>query len=191
VERSFDNWAMAVTKDMEYMDGPLVTDRTHFFKFYGAYSFPFGLTVGSVVNLMSGTPFTETWYVWNAYFYPYNRGYSMDDSGNLVQERMPFLWFANAYAEYNLRLADKFTIQFNVNVDNLFNVGTARYYYRWKTYYGIDVSEAEMLAGGWDITDTDSVTGEGIRNYVEDSQWKMESQFYPPISIRLGVKFIF
>ena len=191
VERSFDNWAMAVTKDMEYMDGPLVTDRTHFIKFYGAYTFPFGLTLGSVVNAMSGTPFTETWYVWNAYFYPYNRGYSMDDSGNLVQERMPFLWFANAYAEYNLRLADKFTIQFNVNVDNLFNVGTARYKYRWKTYYGIDVTEAEMLAGGWDITDTDPVTGQNIRNYEPDSQWGMESQFYPPISIRLGVKFIF
>lgn len=185
VERSFDNWAMAVTLDPSvYLDGPLVTDRTHFFKFYGAYTFPFGLTVGSVVNAMSGTPFSETWYFWNTYFYPYNRGYSMDASGNLVQERMPFLWFCNAYAEYNLRIAGKYTIQLNVNVDNLFNIGTARYLGRYKTYYGLDVSEDMVLAGNWDLNTPDI-------NYLLDDQYRKESQFYPPISVRLGVKFIF
>ena len=192
VERSFDNWAMAqsmaadgvVTGNLEALDGPLVTDRTHFFKFYGAYTFPFGLTAGAVVNAMSGTPFSETWYYWNTYIYPYNRGYYMDDSGNLVQERMPFLWFCNAYVEYNLRLADKFTIQLNVNVDNLFNVGTARYKGRYKTYYGLDVTEDMVLAAGWDLTTPDI-------NYLKQDDYRLESNFYPPISLRLGVKFIF
>lgn len=184
VERNFDNWAMAVTKDLEYMDGPLVTDRTHFFKFYGAYTFPFGLTFGAVVNAMSGTPFTETWSILNTPWYPYNRGYYMDASGNLVQERMSFLWFCNAYAEYNLRIAGKYTIQLNVNVDNLFDIATARYLGRYKTYYGLDVTEEMVLGKAFDLN-TPNI------NYVLDSQYRKESQFYPPISVRLGVKFIF
>jgi hypothetical protein len=185
VERSFDNWAMAVTKDLEPMDGPLVTDRTHFLKVYGAYTFPFRLTVGAVINAMSGTPFTENWSVWNSYFYPYNRGYSTDpDTGDIVQIRTPFLWFCNAYVEYNLRLADRYTIQLNINVDNLFDISTARNYDRYRTYRGLSVTEDQMLNKTWNLTDPEV-------GHVEDSAYRMETSFYPPISLRLGVKFIF
>ena len=185
VERSFDNWAMAFTKDLTELDGPLVTDRTHFLKIYGAYTFPFRLTLGAVINATSGTPFTETWYIWNTYQYPYNRGYSTDpDNGDLVQKRTPFLWFCNAYAEYNLRLADKYTIQFNVNVDNLFDISTARNYYRWRTYYGLQVTEAQRLQNNWELMDPDV-------GFVEEDAYRMETDFYGPISVRLGVKFIF
>jgi hypothetical protein len=191
VERSFDNWAMAqcfaedgqISNELKPLDGPLVTDRPHFFKLYGAYTFPFGLTTGVVVNAMSGTPFTETWYFWQTYFYPYNRGYHMDENGNLVQERMPFLWFANAYAEYNLRIGEKYTLQLNVNVDNLFDTKTARYMGRYKTYYGMDITEQMVL-------DTFDLTVPNI-NYLLDDSYKKKSSFYPPISVRLGVKFIF
>ncbi|OGD22694.1 MAG: hypothetical protein A2W03_16470, partial [Candidatus Aminicenantes bacterium RBG_16_63_16] len=94
VERNFDMWFLAYDKNLNPIDGPLATDRPHVFKLYGAYTFPFRLTVGALVNAMSGTPLTEYWNLDGNYM-PYNRG-------NLG--RMPFLWFGNLYAEYSLRV---------------------------------------------------------------------------------------
>ncbi|MCJ7612757.1 MAG: hypothetical protein MUP19_10890, partial [Candidatus Aminicenantes bacterium] len=108
---NFDTWYYAYDKNLNPVDGPLATDRPHVFKLYGAYTFPFRLTVGALVNAMSGTPTTEYWHL-ESPFMPYNRG-------NLG--RTPFLWFANLYAEYSLRLG-KTSLIFNVNVDNVFNV---------------------------------------------------------------------
>ncbi|MDH7513847.1 MAG: TonB-dependent receptor [Clostridiales bacterium] len=192
VERMFDNWAMAVTKDLGYIDGPLPTDRPHFFKAYGAYTFPFRLTIGAVVNAMSGVPFTETWSILGTYWYPFNRHYYRDESGNLKQKRTPFHWIANVYAEYNLRLG-KYTLNFNVNVDNIFDVKTAHRLYNYRTLYGLNVSEAEVLSKNWDLT----VPSASYRNYVQDPRWMKEMNFYGSpgygsrIAARLGVKFIF
>ncbi|MCK4430687.1 MAG: TonB-dependent receptor [Candidatus Aminicenantes bacterium] len=184
VERSFDNWAMAVTLDPSvYLDGPLVTDRTHFFKFYGAYTFPFGLTIGSVINAMSGTPITETWSVLGTYWYPFNYGYTREADGSLKKSRTPFLWFSNIYAEYNLKLG-KYRLNLNVNVDNLFDIATSRRLYNYRTLTGLAVSEDLVLSKNWDL-DTPDI------NYTQHPRWMMEQDFYPPISVRLGIKFIF
>ncbi len=186
VERMFDNWAMAVTKDLSYIDGTLPTDRTHFFKFYGAYTFPFRLTIGTVLNAMSGVPFTETWPVLGAYFYPFSRGKERNGiTGNDIKSnRTPFLWFTNAYAEYNLRLAGKYTLQFNVNVDNLFNLNIAQRLYEYRNYNQLSVDEDTVLSGNWDLTSADY-------GYEQDPRYKMKLQFQAPIAVRLGVKFIF
>jgi hypothetical protein len=173
VERYFDLWHLAYTKDLDPQDGPLPTDRTHQFKFYGSYVFPFGVTVGTVINGVSGTPVTEEWTVEANGYYPYNRG-------NLG--RTPFLFFANLYAEYNLRFAEKYTLQFNVNVDNVLNTGTARRIWSRKTSGRVDVSEDELLSKNWDLT---------ADRYVADPRFNMEQDFYPPISVRFGLKFIF
>jgi len=185
VERMFDNWAMAVTKDMSTLDGPLPTDRTHFFKFYGAYTFPFRLTIGTVVNAMSGVPFTETWPVLGAYFYPFSRGKERNGTSgsDITSSRMPFLWFANAYAEYNLRLG-KYTLNFNVNLDNVFNIATARRLIGDRALYGLGVDEDTILSGNWDLTSADY-------GFVQSPLYKMKTDFYSPISVRLGMKFIF
>ena len=186
VERMFDNWAMAVTKDLSTLDGPLPTDRTHFFKFYGAYTFPFRLTVGAVVNAMSGTPFTEEWDILGVYWYPFNRGYEREGtSGNdLKQTRTPFYWFANAYVEYNLRLGGKYTLQFNFNVDNLFDLGIANRLYEHRTYYQLAVDEDTVLTGNWDLTSADY-------GFVAHPMYKMNYAFQAPLAARVGVKFIF
>ena len=186
VERMFDNWAMAVIKDMTYLDGPLPTDRTHFFKFYGAYTFPFRLTVGTVINAMSGVPTTESWSVLGAYFYPFSRGNQRNGTSgdDIFSSRSPFLWFANLYAEYNLRLGSKYTLNFNVNVDNLFNVSTARQIDQNRTLYGLGVDEDTILTGNWDLTT-------GDYGFVQNPSYLMKTSFYPPISVRFGMKFIF
>ena len=183
VERSFDNWAMSYTKDLELVDGPLPTDRPHNIKIYGAYTFPFNLTIGTVMNAMSGTPITEKWDILSTYWFPFNRGYYRDDQGNLKRERTPFLWFANVYMEYNLKLG-KYRLNFNVNIDNVFNIDTARRLYDYRTLYQLDVDEDTILSKNWDL-DTPGV------GFVQHPMWMMKMSFYPPISARLGIKFIF
>ena len=75
VERYFDLWHMAYDKNLTPVDGPLNTDRPHYAKFFGAYTLPFGLTVGAVVAAMSGTPVTEIWYAVGDYTWkPFGRG---------------------------------------------------------------------------------------------------------------------
>jgi hypothetical protein len=171
VESSFDTWYLCYDKALKPVAGPLATDRPHVFKFYGAYTFPFRLTVGAVVAASSGTPFTEYWALDGNYM-PYNRG-------NLG--RMPFLWFANLYAEYSLRLG-KTSLNFNVNVDNVFNVATTTGYWPWRTLYDLDVTEDELLSGNWELE---------TAGFVPDNRYTKTYQFYPPISVRLGIRFGF
>jgi Carboxypeptidase regulatory-like domain/TonB dependent receptor-like, beta-barrel len=186
IERMFDNWVMAVTKDLSYLDGPLPTDRTHFFKFYGAYTFPFRLTLGTVVNAMSGVPFTENWSILDVYWYPFGRGKERNgiSGSDITSSRAPFYWFVNLYAEYNLKLSNKYTLNFNVNVDNLTSNAIAMRLYPYRMYYQIEVSEDEVLSKNWDLTDKD-------RGFEQHPLYKMKDTFQGPIAVRFGVKFIF
>lgn len=172
LERYFDLWHLAYTKELEMQDGPLQTDRTHAFKFYAAYSLPFGLTLGGVVNAVSGTPITEEWIVGARGYYPFNRA-SMG--------RTPFLWFANVYAEYNLNLGGRYTLQFSLNIDNLLNVDIARRTYSCLTRGEVSVTEEELLTKAWDLP----------ADFLRDPRFGMSMEFYPPLSARIGVKFIF
>jgi hypothetical protein len=181
VERNFDIWNISRDYNLNELKGSLPTDRTHFFKLYGAYTFPFHLTVGAVFNAYSGIPVSEVWNYLGADCYPYNRSYYKDDSGNLVQKRTPFLFFGNLYAEYNLKVGRN-TLQFNVNVDNMLDTKTATRIYTSRYLYGLDVTEAQALAKNW----TPETSGA-----VNNAQWLKQYGFYAPISARFGVRFIF
>jgi hypothetical protein len=173
VETNFDTWYLAYDKNLNAIDGPLATDRPHVFKLYGAYTFPFRLTIGALVNAMSGTPFTEYWNIEGGNFMPYNR----ENLG-----RTPFLWFANLYAEYSLRMG-KTALSFNVNVDNVFNVSTATTYYPYRNVYDVSITEAQILSKSWEL--------EEASDYVRNNAFRMKAIFYPPISARVGVRFSF
>jgi hypothetical protein len=170
-ERYFDLWYLERDKNLDPIDGPLPTDRTHVFKLYGSYVFDFGLTVGAIFNAMSGTPVTEEWNVDAPGYYPYNRG-------NLG--RTPFLWFANLYAEYNIK-AGKFNINFNVNVDNVFDVKMAQRIYQVEFLDNISPGDDAILANSWTVP-------AGIEL---DPRYKMEYNFYPPLTARLGMRIGF
>jgi hypothetical protein len=181
VERNFDIWNISRDYTLNELKGALPTDRTHFFKLYGAYTFPFHLTVGAVFNAYSGIPVSEVWNYLGADCYPYNRGFLKDDSGNLVKKRTPFLFFGNLYAEYNLKMGRN-TLQFNVNVDNMFDTKTATRIYSSRYLYGLDVTEEQALAHNWTPEEAGA---------VRNDQWLKKYGFYAPISARFGVKFIF
>jgi hypothetical protein len=175
VERYFDLWHMAYDKNLTPIDGPLNTDRPHYLKFFGAYTTPFGLTLGAVVSAMSGTPVSEIWVVAGDYTWkPLGRG-------NLG--RTPFLWFANFYLEYTLRMG-KTSLAFNANVDNVFNIATAQNISEWRTYWELEVTQEQLLARNWDL----STPGIG---YQADPAFGWKDNFYPPISVRLGARFSF
>jgi hypothetical protein len=185
LEEDFNLWSLPYTKDLEPIDGPLPTDRPHYLKFYGAVAFPFRLTVGAVVNAMSGTPVSEAWLYQGAWHYPFGRGtIRAGESGadKLEKKRTPFLWFANFYAEYSLKLG-KTSLQLSINIDNVFDIATARNIYNRRTFWDLQVPEEMLLSGKWDL------------NYQylfeRDPFWLKETDFYPPIAARLGAKFIF
>ena len=70
VERYYDLWFMMYEMDGTAIDGPLPQDRTHYFKAYGSYTFPFGLTVGFVAYGRSGNPISTQLDFNNSYIYP-------------------------------------------------------------------------------------------------------------------------
>ena len=69
-------------------------------------------------------------------------------------------------------------------IDNLFDVKTAQDIYDMRTFWNLIISDEKLLSGDWDLEDPDV-------GYVPDPAFMMKAAFYPPISVRLGVKFIF
>ncbi len=172
VARYFDLWYLAFDRDLNKIDGPLPGDRPLYLKAYGSYAFPFGLTVGAILNVMSGIPTSTEWAMDTQGYLPFGRN-------NLG--RAPTLWFANAYAEYNLKLG-KNTLNINLNVDNVFDIKTAQRYYQIYNQGAVSATDDVLLAGGWDINDYDPVL---------DPRYKMKTMFYGPLNARLGFKFMF
>jgi len=176
VNRYWDLWFQMRDGNLKEIDGVLPTDRPHYFKAYASYVFPFGLNIGVAGFAYSGTPVTtEVTLNGQQGYYPKNRF----DTG----KRTPFTLFANLYAEYNLRIAKKYSINFNVNIDNVTNVKTAQYIY---PYYNQDspyLSDEELLAS----------QGANYDSYVmiKDPRFMQKYNFFSPMSVRFGVKFIF
>ena len=167
----YDSWYRAFDKHLKSLDGVLWTDRTHFIKFFGSYTFDFGLTLGLVSNARSGVPISKRV---NA------PGYWFPD-GFLTDGRTPFLWTTDLFAEYALHLG-KNQVMFSLNVSNLLNAGTAQN--QWDTINRIRIiaSDEDKLTGNWDYRN---------KAYIADPRFLMKYNFLPPISARLGIKFVF
>jgi hypothetical protein len=170
-ERYFDGWFLNYDKNVNNVLGVLQTDRPHRFKLYGSYVFDWGLTVGLVANAMSGTPVTRELRVEPGY-YP---------DGRFTDGRTPFLFFANAYVEYNLKVTDRYRIQLNLNIDNVLDTKTARRKFPTMNFTHIVIPD-ELLISGYDYNDFE---------WDPDPRYLKEMDFYPPLQARIGVKIIF
>ncbi len=171
-ESYFDSWYVSRKLDLTESVGPLPGDRPHYIKAYGSYIFPFGATAGMVWQAMSGTPTSTEWTMGYPGYMPFGRG---------DKKRAPFLWFANVYVEYNLKLG-KSVLNINLNVDNVFDIKTAQRVYPIYNQGAVAISDARIAQGPWDIN-----------NYapVLDPRYLMEDDFYGPLTARLGLKFSF
>lgn len=183
VERYFDNWFLHYTSDAfvngagTESTGLLATDRPHQLKFYGAYSFDFGLTIGVNAFGMSGTPITRE--------FELNRADGYYPLGRYSDGRTPFLWRADMYAEYNIKLSDQHTLQLNLNLNNISNNRIAQRVNNVHNYSTVYLSNDEILAG------FDYQTVMGHKGTVVDPRFLKERNFQDAIAARFGVKFIF
>ncbi|MCU0288316.1 MAG: hypothetical protein MUF15_18220 [Acidobacteria bacterium] len=173
----FDTWFHSYNQYGKEELGFLRTDRPLQFKAYGAYVFDFGLTIGCSAYAMSGVPLqTEILLNNTRGFYPLGRG---------TAGRTPWLWQIDLYAEYNLKLSEKFTLQFNVNVNNLTNNNIARD--RFMVYNDAMVNlTGEQIKNGFDYVQVIAAKGLHI-----DSRYNMAYDYLEPIAARLGVKLMF
>jgi len=172
IERYFDLWYLARDITGTAYDGAMQGDRPFYFKFYGSYTFKWGLTAGVVINAMSGTP-TSTELEATSGWLPYNR----NDMG-----RTPFLWFTNLYLAYDIKLGGNVKFQINCNVDNLFDVSASQRIYSLIFLDGGYPTEDVIVTYNWDPYDYDP---------TPDPRYGKKMSFYGPISVRLGFNFSF
>lgn len=180
VEQDFDRWFMGYDGQGNVLNGPLPQDRTHYFKAYGSYTFPFGLTVGAVAYGRSGLPETTKVLFNSKYFYPNGRG----DMG-----RLPFTAWADLYLDYSLKLGDKSRASINLQINNVTNTKTIqsvimnanRSNFSGTAYY------LQILDGTFATDYQSIIEGRGIAHPMY-GEW---SSRFDTWSARLGLKFSF
>ena len=180
VEQDYDRWFMGYDGNGNVLNGPLPQDRTHYFKAYGSYSFPFGLTVGAVAYGRSGLPVSTKLLFSSKYFYVNGRG----DMG-----RLPFTFWADLYLDYTLKIAGKYRASINLQINNVTNTSTIqskiftanRSNFSGNTYY-------RQILDGTFVEDYESIiAGRGIAHPMY-GEWETH---FGPWSGRLGLKFSF
>ena len=172
VARFWDSWFLPYTQDGRPIDGPLGTDRPLYFKAYGSYRFPFGLTVGAMANAYSGVPTSIEMTLGGMQgVYPVGRG---------TEGRSPFIFMANLYAEYPIQFG-RTRLTLSLNIDNVTNNSSAQRVY------------------GLYNQDDPALTEDEIRAHFDyksivqdlDPRFLKEYFFMNPISARFGIKFGF
>jgi hypothetical protein len=95
------------------------------------------------------------------------------------------LWQIDLYAEYNLKLSDKYTLNFNVNVTNLTDNEIAQ---RRNMLYNRSVvyMDEQDIYDGFDYAAVIAAKGATL-----DPRYKMEYSYQNSLSGRIGVKFLF
>jgi hypothetical protein len=178
VQLYYDDWFLMYDGQGRNLEGPLPQDRTHFFKAYGAYTFPFGLTVGVVGYGRSGLPVTTKLRMNNRWMLVNNRG----DMG-----RLPFTFWANVYMDYALKLGDKYRATVSLQIDNVTNTSTIQSKIYDYNLDGIYASDDEILDGILARDYEQMVIDAGDVNTAY-GQWETR---FAPWSARLGIKFSF
>ena len=121
---------------------------------------------------MSGVPTSTEWAMDYQGYFPFGRG---------NEKRSPFLWYANFYCEYNLKLGSN-NLNINLNIDNIFNMQKPQRLYGIYNQGAVAISDERIAEGAWDINDYDPVL---------DPRYLMGEYPYSPLTARLGFKFSF
>ena len=160
--------------------GRLSADRPHQLKMNGAYSFPFGLTVGAYFQALSGLPITANLGVNSATItHPEGRG------GN---GRNNMLTQTDLSLAYGIKMGSTARATLMLNVINLFNQDGATRTYQNMLLNGVPLIKvpAANYFAGYDYNAY--ITAQ---NVARDPRFLMVDRYQAPISARLGVKFEF
>jgi hypothetical protein len=178
VEQDFDRWFMGYDGKGKVLDGPLPQDRTHYFKAYGSYAFPFGLTVGIVAYGRSGLPQTTKILYNSKYFYVNGRA----DLG-----RLPFTAWADVYLDYALKLGNKLRASINLQINNITDTDTIQSKITTADRQSFTGYTNEILNGTFALDYMSIISSRGIA-HPAFNQWDTR---FGPWSARLGFKFSF
>jgi Carboxypeptidase regulatory-like domain/TonB-dependent Receptor Plug Domain len=181
VDRYFDLWFERYDLNGNPLDGILPSDRTHYFKIYGSYSFPFGLTAGVVGYGRSGLPRTTNISFNDMTVFPNNYA----DLG-----RLPFTFTADVYVEYTLKLGRKASVQLNATVYNATNTKTITSYYD-RPYQDMwRLAESTLVLQGTSsgAADWHTLVPVTVR---DDPRFGMWTGRYGAWSARFGARFAF
>ncbi len=173
--RYFDLWFERFDIHGKPLDGVQPYDRPHYFRAYGSYAFPFGLTVGVAAYGRSGFPRTTNIPFRDMTVFPENYA----DLG-----RLPFTFYADMYLEYNLRIAKKYTVNLNATINNVTNTSTLQSYYDRPVRTTIYATDAEHLAGTFDWRAQ-------IASHTPDPRYGMAASYFGSWSWRMGARFSF
>jgi hypothetical protein len=174
-DRYFDLWFERYQINGVPLDGPLPSDRSHYFKVYGSYAFPFGLTVGLVGYGRSGFPRQTSLGFNDMTVLP--EGYG--DLG-----RLPFTAWADVYLEYHLRVAKRYTVGLNLQINNVTNTATIQGYY--------DRANRTMMRVTADVLASKTVNWKAmLPNYWPDERRGMWTSRFAPWTARLGARLSF
>ncbi len=175
--RYYDQWYLNYDQKGQEDIGPLMTDRPHQFKLYGAYSFDFGLTLGLNALAMSGTPL-QTEIFLNGYqgYYPEGRG---------SNGRTDMLWRVDLFAEYTLKLTDRFRLSVNLNVTNLTDNEIAQRVFMLYNSSSVYLTDTEIMQG-FDYAQV--IDGQYVN---KDARYGMAYDYMASLAARLGIKLTF
>jgi hypothetical protein len=178
VEQDFDRWFMGYDALGNVLDGPLPQDRTHYFKSYGSYAFPFGLTVGLVAYGRGGLPVTTKVYYDGKYFYPNGRG----DLG-----RLPFTFWADIYLDYTMKFG-KYRGSINLQFNNVTNTKTVQSRVGDYNLDGFSGYDDQILSGEFATHYPEYTVESGDTVHPAYNQWATQ---FGRWSARLGFRFSF
>jgi outer membrane receptor for Fe3+-dicitrate len=165
--------------DIRYLgklgEGPLPLDRTHQVKIYGNYTFPFGVNLGTGINLSSGKPLTPLAANPNPNYQdggeipegPRGSGFQTVDG---FRTRTPFLSEFNLHVDYTFGTGRGSRLTLIGDVFNLFNQSTVLDYDNF----------------------TESTFGAPNPNFGQPTSSVLAGpQFQTPLQLRLGARYSF
>ncbi len=176
----FDTWYLHLKQDLTPSDGLLPTDRPVDIRVYGAYSFDFGLTIGTNAYFKSGTPITR--------FISINHksGYAPNGRGTLG--RNPSVFNVDLNIEQKFNISDKVRFSIGANINNLTNntqatVKSGSYN---DSHGSVIEIPNEVLKAGYDIDEVMKQQGTKVNLF-----YLKKDRFRSPISAELRFKLSF
>jgi hypothetical protein len=186
VNRYFDLWYQTMDINFNENIGPLASDRRFATTIFGSYVFDEGMLDGLIIGvnqvINDGSPKTTEIQLNNMQgYYPFGRA----DLG-----RHDIYTQTDLYVEYNIRLTDRFTLNLNANIDNVWDYRGEISRYRFKELSGVSYSASGMVdlwrtGGRVPIEDLVNDTG------GTDPRFGMVDRFQAGRQIRLGAKLTF
>jgi hypothetical protein len=180
VEQDYDRWFMGYDGHGNVLNGALPQDRTHYFKAYGSYAFPFGLTVGAVAYGRSGLPLSTKVLFASKYFYVNGRG----DMG-----RLPFTFWADLFLDYTLKFGKRYRASINLQINNVTSTDTiqSRIFTANRSNFSGNTYYVQILNGTFVENYESIIAARGITHPMY-GEWETR---FGPWSGRLGLKFSF